>query len=467
MRGLAATIASLIVAAPLAVSAAPVMTLPDAVAFAVSHSSSVASARAAVTAAQHALALQREIAYPTVNATLQNFLAKSANYQGGFAVIGAQQQNVVSQNTAQIGIPNWTLTTGGFSFLALAASRAQAEQAANTLANTEDGIATSVTDGFYTIVQRQAVVAVDRLTLRYQNDLVNVAKTRERAGVAAGVDVLQAQTSAAKSQSTLAADTASVEDGSQTLAQQIGAPILTRFATPADVPQPPIPHGTVEALVAIAQANRPDVAAAREGVSAARFTRRSWNVELYPQVAITAGIGNQYSPTSTVLIQNQIDQQCALGVYPQPCPLVPRGSPGFWSVQAVSTFSFPLVDYNARHSERVNDDAQLASAQTTYQQTRLQSELDVRQNYRAAETALSQLNWATQEARYGAESARIARLQYRAGVKTIYDVLQAQQAAQQAINDAIAARVNYVEAVVKLRVSLGTYDARSAVADLQ
>src|SRR5581483_9367256 len=143
------------------------------------------------------------------------------------------------------------------------------------------------------------------------------------------------------------------------------------------------------------------------------------------------------------------------------------GSPGFWSVQAVSTFSFPLVDYNARHSERVNDDAQLASAETTYQQTRLQSELDVRQNYRAAETALAQLSWAKLEAKYGAESARIARLQYRAGVKTIYDVLQAQQAAQQAVNDEIAARVNYVEAVVKLRVSLGTYDARSAVADLQ
>src|SRR5581483_12468386 len=103
---------------------------------------------------------------------------------------------------------------------------------------------------------------------------------------------------------------------------------------------------------------------------AARFTRRSWNVELYPQVAITAGFGNQYSPTSTVLLQNQIDQQCLLGIYPQPCPIVPRGSPGFWSVQAVSTFSFPLVDYNARHSERVNDDAQLASAETTYQQTR-------------------------------------------------------------------------------------------------
>ena len=74
--------------------------------------------------------------------------------------------------------------------------------------------------------------------------------------------------------------------------------------------------------------------------------------------------------------------------------------------------------------------------------------------------------WARQEAAYGTESARIAQLQYKAGVKTIYDVLQAQQAAQSALNDDVVARVNYVDAVVKFRVSLGTYSAQSAVADL-
>jgi outer membrane protein len=460
----------LLAAAPATAEAqvpAAAMTLPDAVSYALGHSSTVAAQQASVTQAQHALALQRGVAYPTVNGTLQSFLAKSANFQGSFAVIGAQQQNVVSQNTAQVGITNWNLTTGGFAFLQLAAARAQEEQAANTLANTEDQIATSVTTSFYTIVQRQAIVIVDEVTLKYQNDLVAVAVLKEKAGVAAGVDVLQAKTSAAKSESTLVAVRASVRDADESLAQQIGAPILTPFATPTAVPEPPLPHGAVDTLVAIADVNRPDVAAARETVLAARFTRRSWNVELYPQVAISAALGNQFSPTSAVALQSQIDQQCAIGNYPPPCPVAPRGSAGFWNLQAVSTFTFPLIDYNARHSERVNDDAQLASAESAYAQTRLQSELDVRQSYRAAQTALSQLSWAKQEAAFGVESARIAQLQYKAGVKTIYDVLQAQQAAQQAVNDEIAARVNYVDAVVKLRVSIGTYDARSAVADLR
>jgi outer membrane protein TolC len=466
-----ATLAALLASATNARAAVQnsAMTLPDAVAYALNHSSTVASQRAALTAAQHQLALQRGVAYPLVDASLQSILAKSANYQGSFAVIGAQQQNVVSQNTAQIGVSNWNLTTGGYSFLLVSAAKAQEEQAAKTLANTENQIASSVTNSFYAIVERRGLVAVDEFTLKYQNELVNQAQIKEHAGVAAGVDVLQAKTSAAKSESTLIADRASVEDASQTLAQQIGAPILTTFAVPIRIPQPPIPHGTVDTLVGVAEVSRPDVGAAHQAVVAARYTRRSWNVELFPQILISAGLGNQFSPTSAVELQGEVDQECGSTIAPPPgCPIiVPRGSFGYWSLQAVSTFSLPLIDYNARHSERVNDDAQLASAQSTFEQTLLQSELDVRQSYRGAQTALGQLAWAKQEAAFGIESARIAQLQYKAGVKTIYDVLQSQQAAQQAAVDDITARVDYVEAVVKLRVSLGTYDANAAVADLE
>lgn len=446
------------------------MTLPDAVAFALDHSSTVATQRANLTLAQHNTALQRGVAWPLVDASVSNFLSKSANYQGAYAAIGAAQQNQVQQNTAQLGFQNWNITSGGFAFLALAAARAQEVQAQDTLANTEDQIATSVTNSFYTIAQRQAVVLVDLANQKYQDVLVDVSKAKEKAGVAAGVDVLQAQTQQAKASSTLVADRAAVADASEALAQQIGAPIKSTFQVPLAVPEPPMPKGDADTLVAIADANRPDVRAAHEAVLAAGYTRKGWNVELFPQISVSALIGNQFSPSSAVSFQQQIDAECASQVGPVPpvaCPAVPRGTPGFWTIQAVSTFSLPLVDYNARHSERVNDDAQLASAKTTFSQTRLQAELDVRESYRAAQTAQAQLVFARQEADYGTEAARIAQLQYKAGVKTIYDVLQAQQNAVSAQNDYVNARVNYVDAVVKLRVSLGTYSAQSAVADLQ
>jgi outer membrane protein TolC len=438
----------------------PSMNLTDAVSFALDHSSTVAAKVAAFTTAEHAAAQARGVAFPQVNASLQSYLSKSANYEGAYGVIGQSQQNVYSQNTAQIGITNYGLDTGGLSFLQLTAARAQQEQAREDLANTENQIATNVANGFYGIVQKQAIVFVDKVALNYQNVLVDVSKAKEHAGVAAGVDVLQAQSAQAKSSSQLVGDQAAVVDASESLAQQIGAPLQTHFALPIDIPEPPLPKGSVDALVAISEANRPDIASTREAVTAARATRKGWDRELFPQVQISALLGNQFSPTNAVFEQEEL---AAEGIN----TTVPRGSPGFWSLQAVTTFSLPLVDYGQRHMERVNDDAQLSSATSTYEQTLLQAELDVRQSYRSAQTAQAQLIFARQEAGYGTEAARIAQLQYKAGVKTIYDVLQAQQNAQQAQDDLVNARVTYVEAVVKLRVSLGTYDARSAVADLR
>ena len=324
------------------------MTLPDAVAYALDHSSTVASQKAALTNAQHQLALQRGVAYPLVNATLQSILAKSANYQGGFAVIGAQQQNVVSQNTAQIGISNWNLTSGGYSFLLVSAARAQEEQAAKTLANTEDQIATNVTNSYYAIVERRGLVAVDEFTLRYQNELVESganqrARRRRRRGQrVAGKDV------GAKSESTLIADRASVEDASQTLAQQIGAPILTairafpfacaaagnsarngRHARRHRRRQPP---GCRRGA-----ASRRRRAAIRGAVGTSNSFHKSRS---------RPDIGNQFSPTSAVELQSEFDQEChppASVPPPAGCPLIaPRGSFGYWSLQAISTFCLPL-----------------------------------------------------------------------------------------------------------------------------
>jgi outer membrane protein TolC len=201
------------------------------------------------------------------------------------------------------------------------------------------------------------------------------------------------------------------------------------------------------------------VLAARDGVAAALATRKGWDRELFPQVQIGAAIGNQFAPTTAGEL---------IGVDGSGRPIYePRGMPGFWTLSATSTFTLPIVDYAQRHTERVNDDAQLTAAQVTLDQARTQVEIDVRQNYRAAQTALSQLSYASEESRLGTESARIAQLQYKHGIIALTDVIQAQQQSVTAQSDFINAQVAYVEAIVKLRVSLGTYTAQSAVADLQ
>jgi outer membrane protein len=447
------------------------MTLQDAISFALIHSQTVAQQYAAAQSAEHSLAIARGTAYPTVNGSLQSVLGKSANYGGAYAAVGLTQQSEFSQNTAQIGT-QYTLTSGGLSFLQLASARASAAQADETLANTENQIATTVTNAFYNVVQKQAIVVVDESDLHYQGVLVDAAKAKEHAGMAAGVDVLRAQVNQAKSASTLVGARADVDDAREDLAQTIGAPLDQPFAFPTEIAQPKLPSQSIDALEDIALNARPDVRAAQEGVRAAEFTRKGWDRELFPSVQIGAAIGNQFSPTLATQEQEEFDQEY-LECIEFPVPGVPcvhetaqRGAPGFWSIQATSTFSLPLVDYGQRRTERINDDAQLASAERSLDQARLQAQIDVRQSYRGAQTALAQLSYAGDEARLGTESARIAQLQYAHGIIALSDVIQAQQQSVTAQSDFVSARVSYVEAVVKLRVSLGTYTAQSAVADL-
>jgi outer membrane protein TolC len=456
---------------PVAVSAAP-MTLTDAVSYALMHSASVAQAAAALASASHSLAIARGNALPTVNGQLQNIADKSANYEGVYGVIGQSQSSEYSQNTAQVGT-NYNLTTGGLSFIQMASAKASEAQARENLAYAEDQVATTVSNAYYNVVQKKAIVDVDASDLQYQDILVDAAKVKEHAGVAAGVDVLRAQVNQAKSASTLVGAKADVENATESLAQTIGAPLDQEFAFPQAVPQPALPPQPVDKLEEIALNARPDFQAANDSLVAAQLTRKGWDRELFPTVQIGAAFGNQFSPTLVSQEQQQLDleyQQCVANPTPGvTCTheTLPRGVPGFWTLSAVSTFTLPLVDYNQRHSERVNDDAAVASAQVTVTNVKTQVEIDVRQSYRAAQTALAQVDYARDEARLGAESARIAQLQYAHGIIALTDVVQTQQQAVLAQSDFVNARVAYVNAVVKLRVSIGTYDATSAVADLQ
>ncbi len=458
---------------PVVASAQTPMTLQEAVSYALDHDATVAAKFAAFTAQAHAVTVQDGQTFPTVSGTLQNIMQKQYNYGGAYALIGLTPQAAFSQNTASVGT-TYNLNSGGLGLLQLAAANATLAQTREDLARSEDLVASNVTDAFFNVSQKDGIVTLDHSDLGYQRSLVAAARIKERAGVSAGVDVLRARVAEAKSASTLVAAEADAQDAREALAHTVGVPLDTPFAVPIVVPEPPLPHGSIDALESIAIAQRPDVLSARKAVLAARETRKGWIRELFPSLQIIAGMGNQYSPTESVSIQNELDaeiiseneQRALLHLPPLPFPIVPRGSPGFWQIGLTSTFTLPLVDYGQRHTERVNDDAQVASTEAALAQTISQAQVDVRQQYRAAQTAQAQLVYAKEEASLGTESARIAQLQYRNGVIALADVFQAQQTSVQAQTDLVDARVSYVDAIVALRVALGIYDPRSAVADL-
>lgn len=472
-------IAGAIVIAPATAFAAPTpLTLSDAVRYALAHDPTVRQNAASVAQAVETLAKQKTQTFPTVSGTLQNTMSKSnPTYSGSFAQIGITPQTNFSQNTAQVGA-QLNINTGGLGIIELAEDRAQLQQAEATLQRAQDQLVSTVTSAFYAIAQKNAIVAIDKSDLGYQHILALNAQAKEKAGVAAGVDVLRAQVAAEKSASTLIADQAAVEDAQESLAHTIGAPLETAFDVPNDVAQPDLPNGSIDTLISIAQNARPDVRSARLAVRNAQLVRKGFSRELFPTVQLGGAFGNQFSPTGAVYDQAVIDSDfaqnnaalVAQGLPPLPAsdkPIVTRGAPGFWNIQATTTFTLPFVDYGARSAERKQDDAALASAQAALDNASGQAELDVRQNYRAAQTALAQLKYAQDESRLGVEAARIAQLQYQNGIIALSDVSQAEQTSVAAQSDLINARVAYVEAVVNLRVAMGTFTPQSIVADLR
>jgi outer membrane protein TolC len=80
-------------------------------------------------------------------------------------------------------------------------------------------------------------------------------------------------------------------------------------------------------------------------------------------------------------------------------------------------------------------------------------------------TAAGILVTSREAGRLGAESARIAQLQYRNGLISLTDATAAEQSALSAANDLVVARVNYLTALVRLRASVGVADP-VAVVDL-
>lgn len=424
------------------------MTLAQAIDFAVNHNATVAAQRAQVSQAEYQFIHNRSQTIPGILGELQNEMQKQENYSG-YSIIGVAQLPAFSQNSASLGTTyNFN---GGLAILDSQLAKQQLYQAKANLGQSEKQLTDTVTDDFFGIANKNEAIRLDQGDLNYQTVLLNVAEAKEHAGMAAGVDVLSARAAVEKSRYTLVAAQTDSENSSEALAQTIGAPLETQFDIPVAVPQPPMPGQALDQLIGIAEKNRPEIESAFEGVLIARTNRRTADTDIYPQVSAFAQIGNQFSPT----------EQAELN------PTGPRGVPGYWLIGVTSSISLPLVDYGNRSANHWNLNNQITNAQTNLDSTRGQVELDVREQYRAAQSALAQLSSAEDENRYAQEAARVAQLQYAHGLITLVDVQQRQQDSLSAGADLYNARVAYVDAIVKLRVALGVYDPHAAVADLQ
>jgi len=333
------------------------------------------------------------------------------------------------------------------------------------LRRSEQQLAIDVSNGFYALVARREATRLARADRNYQQSLLDVARQSEKVGRVAGVDVLRAQANELRSESTLVSSQSDEANASESLAQTIGAPAETPFAIPAIVPEPTLASTPLDQLIAIAEASRYDIAGARATLDANRLADGLIETDRRPIVQLNGSFGNQTSPTTFVSTQKSIDQQNAINrQLGQPLiPNVVRGNPGFWQLGATSSFNLPFIEYGSRRAQHNSAHAAIDAANAQLEAAKRGVEIDVRQALRSAQTTSATLAFAKQSAVFGAEAARIAQLQYKNGLISLTDATAAEQTSLSSQNDLINARIAYVEAAIRLRVALGTYDPLVAV----
>jgi outer membrane protein TolC len=429
------------------------------VAFALDHNANIASRRATLASDEAQFAKDHANEYPPVTGLLQNTLTKQSNASatGSLAQYGITQTSAFStfsQNTAQLGT-QWTVYNGSYNQILSQRALRQVETDRADLRRAEQQLAQDVNNAYFTVAVRTETVALDVADRAYQAALLQVARDNERVGRSAGVDVLRSEVNALRAQATLVTAQSDAATARESLAQTIGASPDTAFAFDATLPEPALVTTPLADLIGIAEANRIDIAAARATLANARLANSIIDTDRYPVLAINAAFGNQFSPTQTTVSVNPFT-----GL---PVGSGGRGSPGFWQIGATETLQIGFIDYGSRRAQHRAAHLGIDSAQTALDTARYTVETDVRQALRGAQTAAANLATAKQAAALGAESARIAQLQYKNGLISLTDATQAERDNLSAQNDLVNARVTYIDAVVHLRVAVGTSDPLAIV----
>ncbi len=180
---------------------------------------------------------------------------------------------------------------------------AQVDEARKTLVNADflhnqaiQDVILRTEQAYYGYLDSKALLSAQDATIKERQTFLDAADARHQAGVATIADVLQART--ALSQAQLTEDT--IEGGLRTieglLATSMGLPATTRFdlgELPLAIPTQRVTEA-VDALIARAEAERPDLEAQRALAERARARIQSVRAQGLPSISLLASAGENF-----------------------------------------------------------------------------------------------------------------------------------------------------------------------------
>ena len=452
------------------------LTINDAVAITLATNRSLASATAALLAAQGRTSEARAALNPTLGVNYQ-FLTLS---QASTADIGGRSFTTANQFQNSFS-PAATLPIDISGLLRAATDQARFQEVAFRLDvnRTRNQVVSDVKSSFYTVLRSQALVAVAQDNLLNNEAQLQDALAKFQAGTVARFDVLTAQTAVLTAQQQIlqAQNTLSnnIANLNSTIGLNINTPIqITATGAvenppgvepPADTP-PPVPPPSpnapnvstepartskipdvvtdplklgadYDAILREALATRPEILEGDANIAAARrgilIARRS----LLPSLAL--GLGVSYTPDAA-----GFSPQTSLGT-------------------ATVSVSLPLFDGGLSRARVTEARANVATQEINRRASVDQVTLDVRQAYlnlTQFRNSVAVANAAVTQAR---EAYRLARVRYTAGVagqvgiSPQVEVSNAQTALTQAESNQVNALYDYNNARATLDRAIGRY----------
>ena len=308
----------------------------------------------------------------------------------------------------------------------IAADFSHNQQIQNVILQTEQS--------YFGYLNAKALIDAQNATLKERQASVDAAEERHRAGVATINDVLQARTALSQAQLTYETLEQNLRIFQGTLATTMGLPVTTKFdigTLPTEVPIQAVATA-VDALIAQAEAQRPDFAASRAQIEQAEARVREIRAQGLPTLGLTA-TGNRTTFRG-----------------------VASGTASPYSISLA--MRFPLFtgfrnQFDVRAAQ-IGADLAREDARSLQQQIDLQ----VWSSYYGLSTAAQRVRTSRDFVTTAKQSADVATNRYRIGVGSILDVLTAEAALESARAQDIQARADWFVAVAQLAHDTGALE---------
>lgn len=351
-----------------------------------------------------------------------NPLTGAPTSQGGFNV------NPVLNGTAQL---SYDIFTSGQRSATIGAAQQQVRFQELQLETTAEDLRLNVTIDYYAVQDADEQVRIAQSALEQSLRSLQDTQAQERAGIGTRFDVLQSQVQVANDQQQLTQQLSQQRVARRQLIQRLNLSEVVDISAAEPVAVADLWNLSLEDSIVLAYRNRAELEQQLVQRQIGDFQRRASLAQLGPQVAATA----------TYSVQNNLDSD-----------------QGFVnSVALGAQVDLLLFDGGASRAAAQQQEANIVAAESQFADSRSQVRFQVEQAFYNLRANFDNIQTAALAQEQAAESLRLARLRFQAGVGIQSDVLRAQTELTRAEVNRVGAILGYNRSLAQLQRAVSNF----------